>query len=264
MAPRAAIRDAARVLGYDYGTGRPPRQADPRADLRPQPELRGVPEAGGGAEAHLRLRSRRAEDPRHRPGSRGDRPQQLDPCGSRRDRRPPPAGDRPAAAGGGSRRPRERERQREREGREVLQDGHAVLDGPDRGDRPAEDGLPRPAQPRRDRGRHRDHPPLARRGGRHREDPARRPEDLRDARQGRLDRGLPDGVGGDAGRAPPGGPDRVRRPRRAQRPLQARGDGVHPDLREGQEEPRRASATPIRACARSPRRRTAASSTRSS
>ena len=37
--------------------------------------------------------------------------------------------------------------------REGLPHGHAVLDEADRGDRPAQDGLPRPAQPRRHRGR---------------------------------------------------------------------------------------------------------------
>ena len=87
---------------------------------------------------------------------------------------------------------------RERQARAPVQDRHPVLDGPDRGDRPAEDGLPRPAQPRRDRGRGRDHPPLARGRGRHGVDPARRREDLRDARPRRLGRRLPARVRGDA------------------------------------------------------------------
>ena len=32
MFPRAATRDAARVLGHEYGVGRPAREADPRPD----------------------------------------------------------------------------------------------------------------------------------------------------------------------------------------------------------------------------------------
>ncbi len=36
MFPRAATRDAARVLGFDYGAGRPPREADPRPDHGPR------------------------------------------------------------------------------------------------------------------------------------------------------------------------------------------------------------------------------------
>ena len=39
MAPRAATRDAARVLGFDYATGDRARQADPGAGHGPQPEL---------------------------------------------------------------------------------------------------------------------------------------------------------------------------------------------------------------------------------
>ena len=59
--------------------------------------------------------------------------------------------------------PAARQRQRLRQAGAPVQDRDPVLDGPDRGDRPAEDGLPRPAQPRRDRGRDRHHPALARR-----------------------------------------------------------------------------------------------------
>ena len=46
MAPRAATRDAARVLGFDYAHRGPPGEADPGAHHGPQPHLRGVPEAG--------------------------------------------------------------------------------------------------------------------------------------------------------------------------------------------------------------------------
>ncbi len=51
---------------------RPPREADPGADHGPQPVLRGVPEAGPGAEADLRRGAGREADRRRRPAaSRG-------------------------------------------------------------------------------------------------------------------------------------------------------------------------------------------------
>ena len=43
MFPRAATRDAARVLGHDYGGGGQAREADPGPDHGPPAELRGVP-----------------------------------------------------------------------------------------------------------------------------------------------------------------------------------------------------------------------------
>ena len=155
MAPRAATRDAARVLGFDYGTG------DRVAKLIPEPIMGRSPsfdeclKDGEDLQQGLRRRARRAPDRRDRPRPRGDRPQQLDPRRRRRDRRPAAAGGRAAAARRGPRRGQGR--------RALLQDRDPVLDGPGRGDRPAEDGLPRPPQPRRDRGRGRDHRALARR-----------------------------------------------------------------------------------------------------
>ena len=83
---------------------RPPREADPGADHGPQPLLRGMPEAGPGAETDLRRRARREKDHRRRPGPRGDHPQQLDPRRRGGDRRPAAAGDRAAAAGRGPQR----------------------------------------------------------------------------------------------------------------------------------------------------------------
>ena len=80
----------------------------------------------------------------------------------------------------------------------------------------------------------------------------------------RLDRRLPVRVRGDARRPAQGQADRVRRPGRARRPLPARARWpTSPPTRRARKTPRR-SATPTRACARSPRRPTAASSTRSS
>ena len=165
MFPRAATRDAARVLGLDYGTG------DRLAKLIPDPimgraaDLRGLPEAGPAAAQGLRRGPAGASDRRRREGARGDRPQLLDPRRRGRDRRP--AADRHRAAAA-------RRRRHRRERREGLPHGHAVLDEADRGDRPAEDGLPRPAQPRRDRGRAGHHRALDRRAARHDDAAARR------------------------------------------------------------------------------------------
>ena len=58
--------------------------------------------------------------------------------------------------------------------------------------------------------------------------------------------------------------DRVRRHRRARLALPPRGDALHRRLRPRQAQPRLASASRTSACARSPRRPTAAASTRSS
>ncbi len=96
--------------GLRLRSRRPAREADPRADHGPQPELRRVPAGRTGAAPHLRLRARREEDHRRRQGPRGDRPQQLDPRRRRRDLRPPAPGDRPAAARRGPRRRRGRRR----------------------------------------------------------------------------------------------------------------------------------------------------------
>ena len=73
MAPRAATRDAARVLGYDYAHRRPPGQADPGADHGPQPQLRGVPASRarscGAPTTPTPTRSRSSTSPRASRGS---------------------------------------------------------------------------------------------------------------------------------------------------------------------------------------------------
>ena len=159
MAPRAATRDAARVLGYDYGTGdrlakqipEPIMGRSPSFDecLKPGEELkrtydtdvdaRRIIDTAQGLEGIVRNHSIHAAAV-----VIADRPlQEIVPLQL--------AEDRGASAGNGN-----------GQGGARLQDRHPVLDGPDRGDRPAEDGLPRPAQPRRDRGRHHDHRALAR------------------------------------------------------------------------------------------------------
>ena len=166
MAPRAATRDAARVLGYDYGTGdrlakqipEPIMGRSPSFEecLKPgeelkrtydsDPDAQKILDTAQGLEGIVRNHSIHAAAV-----VIADRPlQEIVPLQL--------AEDRGAA---------ERQWERERQVRARLQDGHPVLDGPDRGDRPAEDGLPRPAEPRRDRGRHGDHRALARRADRH-------------------------------------------------------------------------------------------------
>ena len=99
---------------------------------------------------------------------------------------------------------------------------------------------------------------------RRREAAARRREDLRDAHPRRLDRRLPARVRGDARGDEQGQADRVRRHRRARLALPAGGDEVRsPTTRAASATPTR-SATRTSACGRSPRRPTAAASTRSS
>ena len=88
MAPRAATRDAARVLGYDYGTG------DRAAKLIPEPIMGRSPSFEECLKPNQDLRKAYDADAdvkpdrRGRPGPRGDRPQQLDPRRRGRDRRP--------------------------------------------------------------------------------------------------------------------------------------------------------------------------------
>ncbi len=80
----------------------------------------------------------------------------------------------------------------------VLPARHAVLDEAGRGARPAEDGLPGPAQPRRHRGRAGHHRALDRRAPGHDEPAARRRQDLRDDGPRRLGRRVPVRVRGHA------------------------------------------------------------------
>ena len=157
MFPRAATRDAARVLGHDYGVG------DRLAKLIPDPIMGRPPSfeecLQPAPTSPPRSRATRCRaDRRRRPGARGDRPQRVDPRRRGRDLRPPADRHRAAPA---------RRRRHGRGRREDLPAGHAVLDEADRGDRPAQDGLPGPAQPRRDRGRAGHHRALGGRAAEH-------------------------------------------------------------------------------------------------
>ena len=144
MLPRAATRDAARVLGFDYGTG------DRLAKLIPEPVM-------GRSKSFEQYLKEEAELKRvydSEPESRQVIDTAMGLEGIVRNASIHAAAvviaDRPltdivplqlAEDKGAARRRRAR-----------LPHGHAVLDEADRGDRAAEDGLPRPAQPRRDRG----------------------------------------------------------------------------------------------------------------
>ena len=189
MFPRAATRDAARVLGHDYGAG------DRLAKLIPDPIMGRPPSFEECLQPGAELAAEYARDPTAKQivdvarGPRGDRPQRVDPRRRRRDLRPPADRHRAAPA----------RRRRHGRGRpEGLPHGHPVLDEAHRGDRPPEDGLPRPAQPRRDRGHAGDHRALDRRADRHDDAPARRREDLRDDGPGRLGGRVPVRVRGHA------------------------------------------------------------------
>ena len=207
---------------------RPAGEADPGPDHGPPAELRGVPAAGRRARRRVRARPDGEADRRRRARPRGHRPQRVDPRRRGRDLRPPADRHRAAPA----------RRRRHRRGRpEGLPHGHAVLDEARRGDRPAEDGLPRPAQPRRDRGHAGHHRALDRRADRHDDAPARRREDLRDDGPGRLGGRVPVRVRGHARGAQEGRPGRVRGPRGAQRAVPAGRDGPDPDLRARQAQP---------------------------
>ena len=88
MFPRAATRDAARVLGHDYGVG------DKLAKLIPDPIMGRPPsfeeclQPGADLAAEVGARPGRQADRRRRAGPRGDRPQRVDPRGRGRDLRP--------------------------------------------------------------------------------------------------------------------------------------------------------------------------------
>ena len=164
MAPRAATRDAARVLGFDYGTG------DRLAKQIPEPIMGRSPSFAECLKAGQELKQTYDAEPDAKKiidvaqGLEGiirnnsihaaavviaDRPlQEVVPLQLAEDRSAPR---------------RRRQRQRLRQAGAPVQDRDPVLDGADRGDRAAEDGLPRPPQPRRDRGRDRHHRALARR-----------------------------------------------------------------------------------------------------
>ncbi len=221
MAARAAVRDAGRVLEIPYGVVDKIAKLIPEGPgqtlddcLKPGSELRKAFDAEPAAKEIIDLaqplEGLTREDSIHAAGVVIGAQPLIDVV--------------PAAAEG--RRPGGRD---------------PVLDERRRGARPAEDGLPRPAQPGRDRQGGR-----ADRRHRHHDDPDRRQEDLRDAREGRGGRRLPVRVVRHARGAAPGQADRVRGPDRARRALPAGPDAVHPELRQAQGGRRRRSPTSTR------------------
>ena len=87
MFPRAATRDAARVLEHDYGVGDKLAKLIPDPIMGRSPSFEDCLEPGAGAAPGLRLRPDRQADRRRRPGPRGDRAQLLDPRRRGRHRR---------------------------------------------------------------------------------------------------------------------------------------------------------------------------------
>ena len=224
MAARAAVRDAGRVLEVPYGV------VDKIAKLIPEGPGQTLDEClkpGARAAQGGRLGPDREGDRRARPAARGPDARRLDPRRRRRDRRR--AADRTSCRC--SRRAPTR-----RSSRSSTMERR-------RGARPAEDGLPRPAQPRRDRqGVRADRRPRHRRRSRW---TTRRPTRCSPKRRG--DRRLPVRVVGHARGAPPGEADRVRGPDRARRALPAGADAVHPELRRPARPARSRSPTSTRA-----------------
>jgi DNA polymerase-3 subunit alpha len=97
MFPRAATRDAARVLGHDYGAG------DRLAKLIPDPIMGRAPSfddclQDGESSARSTTRPDGQADHRRRQGPRGDRAQLVDPRRGGRHLRSPADRHRPAAA----------------------------------------------------------------------------------------------------------------------------------------------------------------------
>ena len=229
MFPRAATRDAARVLGHDYGVG------DRLAKLIPDPIMGRPP----SFEECLQPGSRPRRRVRARPDGQADRRRRAGLEGIVRNASIHAAAvvisDRPLTeivplqlADGGT----------DERRREDLPHGHAVLDEAHRGDRPPQDGLPR-ACATSTSSRTRSTSSTARaasgRTWRRCRSTTRRPTRCS---RGRLGRRVPVRVRGHARGAAQGPPDRVRGPRRAHRALPPGRDGPDPDLRARQAQPR--------------------------
>ena len=229
MFPRAATRDAARVLGFDYGTG------DRLAKLIPDPIMGRSPSFEDCLKTGQPLRKAYDEDPtraadrRRRAGPRGDRAQLLDPRRRGRDRRP--AADRHRAAA--ARRRRHRRERRAASFRTVTQFSMKPIEEIGllkmdflglRNLDVIEDALDIIER-------------STRRAPGHDDAAARRRAHVRDARARRLDRRVPVRVRGHARGAARRCARRVRRPRRAQRAVPPGRDGPDPGVRA------RASAT---------------------
>ena len=99
MFPRAATRDAARVLGFDYGTGDRLAKLIPDPIMGRSPSFEDCLKPGQPLRKAVRRGPDRQADRRRRAGPGGHRAQLLDPRRGGRDRRPPADRHRAAAAG---------------------------------------------------------------------------------------------------------------------------------------------------------------------
>ena len=251
MLPRAATRDAARVLGLDYGTG------DRIAKLIPEPVMGRSKSFDEYLTEEPDLRRVYDSDP--------DARRIIDPAkgleGIVRNSSIHAAAvviaDRPLTDIVPLQLAEDKSGALARERRALLPHRHAVPDEADRGDRPPEDGLPRAAQPRRDRGGARHHRGV----DRDRPDmtalPLDDPKTYEMLARGRRGRGVPVRVRRHARGAEEGPPGRVQRPGGAERALPPGRHALHRHLRAQQAQPRRDHSTSTSACARSPSPRSA-------
>ena len=218
---RAAVRDAARVLGYPYAVGDKVAKAMPPlvmgrdtplyACLEPHPKYE------DGYKMAADLRKMRDEDPdaakviEVAKGLEGLRRQDGIHAAAVVITKEPLTTYLPI--------------QRKPEGGQDPRTGadrHPVRDARGRGARPAEDGLPGAAQPRRHHRHPGDHPAHPGHRARHRHHPARRRRHPRPALPGRLDRRVPARGRADAVAHALARPDQLRGRRRPRRPVPAR------------------------------------------
>ena len=185
---KAAVKDAARVLGFPYALGDRITKAFPPAVLGKDIPLAGIFDAdhdavrrGGRAARHVRGRGRGAPGHRHGARARGPDPAAGRARGRRHHEQRAAAGPHPGLAAGGRR-----------------GDHHPVRLSGLRGHRSAQDGLPRAAQPHDPRGRGGRDQGQPRRRGRSRPPAAGRQADLRAARPRRHAGRVPDGGRPDA------------------------------------------------------------------
>ena len=98
MFPRAATKDAARVLGHDYGVGDKLSKLIPDPIMGRSPSFKDCLEPGEDLANEVGEGPGRGAGRRGRAGPRGHRPQLVDPRRGGRDLRPQPHGHRAAAA----------------------------------------------------------------------------------------------------------------------------------------------------------------------
>ena len=227
--------------------GRPDRQGHAPAGHGARHPAAGLPGADRGPRGRLRRGRRAAHDVRGRPRGQAGHRRGQGPRGAAAPGRHPrrgrghhqgPADRVPAGPAQARRRGRPRGRA----------DRHPVRDARGRGARPAEDGLPGPAQPVGHRARARPDRAVDRDAARHRRRGPRRRRDLRHAAPGRVGRGLPARGRGHAPDAALARPDELRRRGRPGRPLPTGADGGQhaPRLRRPQERPQAGHLPPPR------------------